>query len=567
MPITNGNYTTPQWQDNSPPPIDDSEMQAMSDTVEGNQIIVGSGAPPSVPKSPQLIPRYQSVSDLESHGYSVAYNEGTGYYFHVGSDGSHDVKVSVYDYGDYWIRILFTCEKSGAIAYCLKGPNETRTTSIMLGADQDYPGIYSNTLTFNWASATPHTPTTVYAPVYASYDDAMEAEQHPPAPYRIGQRYADMSTTPPTIYEVKEKAFDGQPIPKTQTREGLLADDRCRVATYDQYGTPNEVRFGSDDDHNLSVVTYYKGSQYPITFLISCQDSGAICYYLDSKNQQWVGEISISQYSQEYNLYTQEYSILDKYTFTSLVPYYQSLTSAMEACANQPAAWKQEADPNRNLAREYSTGGSYAAGDYCIRDGKLYKALEAVSGGAWDGTKWEEARLTDDLRAHEEDQDNPHEVTAAQTGAAAGSTIATVQTTNTAVRDYYAGEYFFYEGQLYELKEAVAQGGDLFASGTSETAVLGDGVTALRPKTGTITLSASWSGSDPYTQSVTVSGAAVTEKSKIDLIPTGAQLAQLAADDVKSVTICNNGGRLTAYAVGAQPSGSMTVACLVEETV
>ena len=287
MPITNGNYTTPQWQDNSPPPIDDSEMQAMSDTAAGNQIIVGSGAP----------------------------------------------------------------------------------TSATAG--------------------------------------------------KIGQRYADMSATPPAIYKVTKKAFDGQPIPKTQTREGLLADDRCRVATYDQYGTPNEVRFGSDDDHNLSVVTYYKGSQYPITFLISCPDSGAICYYLDSTNQQWVGEISISQYNQEYNLYTQEYSILDHYTFTSLVPYYQSLTSAMEACANQPAAWQQEEDPNRNLAREYSTGGSYAAGDCCIHGGKLCRALEAVNGGAWDGTKWEEVRLADELSSHVSDHGNPHEVTAAQTGAAA----------------------------------------------------------------------------------------------------------------------------------------------------
>lgn len=45
MPITNGNYVSPQWRDNVPPPIDDTELQAISDTIVTSQVLFGSGAP------------------------------------------------------------------------------------------------------------------------------------------------------------------------------------------------------------------------------------------------------------------------------------------------------------------------------------------------------------------------------------------------------------------------------------------------------------------------------------------------------------------------------------------
>ena len=79
-----------------------------------------------------------------------------------------------------------------------------------------------------------------------------------------------------------------------------------------------------------------------------------------------------------------------------------------------------------------------------------------------------------------------------------------------------------------------------------------------------IALSAVWSGNGPYTQTVTVTGAAVTANSKIDLQPTAAQIASLQIGGVTALVIENNAGALTAYALGAAPA-AMTVQCTVTE--
>jgi len=82
---------------------------------------------------------------------------------------------------------------------------------------------------------------------------------------------------------------------------------------------------------------------------------------------------------------------------------------------------------------------------------------------------------------------------------------------------------------------------------------------------GAIDLSLSWSGSGPYTQTVTILGPTVTGDSIISLLPTASQLAQLITDGVTALTIENNDGVLTAYALGAAPSTAMSIECTVTE--
>lgn len=82
---------------------------------------------------------------------------------------------------------------------------------------------------------------------------------------------------------------------------------------------------------------------------------------------------------------------------------------------------------------------------------------------------------------------------------------------------------------------------------------------------GSIALSATWTGAGPYTQTVTVTGATVTSSSKVDLQPDATALAQLLADGVTALFITNNAGTLTATAIGAATTAALTIQCTVTE--
>lgn len=87
---------------------------------------------------------------------------------------------------------------------------------------------------------------------------------------------------------------------------------------------------------------------------------------------------------------------------------------------------------------------------------------------------------------------------------------------------------------------------------------------ANKPKTVSLTLTASgWSGSGPYTQAVTISGSSAN--SKVDLQPSTGVISQLLTDEVQSLYIENNNGKLTARATGAKPTANLTIQATVTE--
>lgn len=99
------------------------------------------------------------------------------------------------------------------------------------------------------------------------------------------------------------------------------------------------------------------------------------------------------------------------------------------------------------------------------------------------------------------------------------------------------------------------------------SATIGD--KADKSKIKYITLSSTWTGSaSPYSQTVTISGYTVTANTKVDLQPAAAVIQQLIDDGVLGLYIINNNGTLTAYAIGAKPTASLTIqATLSEVTV
>jgi uncharacterized repeat protein (TIGR02543 family) len=104
------------------------------------------------------------------------------------------------------------------------------------------------------------------------------------------------------------------------------------------------------------------------------------------------------------------------------------------------------------------------------------------------------------------------------------------------------------------------------SSSQSAISTLQSSVSGITPKKATITLNTTWSGSGPYTKTVTISGATITANTKVDVQFDATAIAQMVSDGTNAIYISNNNGTLTAYAVGAKPTESLSLQVIYYET-
>lgn len=117
------------------------------------------------------------------------------------------------------------------------------------------------------------------------------------------------------------------------------------------------------------------------------------------------------------------------------------------------------------------------------------------------------------------------------------------------------GSEFFY---FYSATTNSNAGSVLRAKLTGDGNWAADVIGYICDRTASVSLpTASWTGSDPYTQTVTISGS--TANTKVDIQPSEELYDQLVADNVSYLAIKNVDGTLTAVAKGGKPSVDLTV--------
>ena len=84
---------------------------------------------------------------------------------------------------------------------------------------------------------------------------------------------------------------------------------------------------------------------------------------------------------------------------------------------------------------------------------------------------------------------------------------------------------------------------------------------------GTVVLGTGWTGDDPYTVAVTqISGYTPTADTIVNIMNDANVIQQMIEDGVTTLYITNNGGTLTAHAIGGRPSVQLTVPVIFVET-
>lgn len=110
------------------------------------------------------------------------------------------------------------------------------------------------------------------------------------------------------------------------------------------------------------------------------------------------------------------------------------------------------------------------------------------------------------------------------------------------------------------INDSTSTASNVWSAQKTETEVNG-----IKPIITSITLSSTWNGSDPYTQTVTIAGQTITNKTKVDIQPSSTVITAMMNNGIYGIYIENNNGTLTAYSVGGKPSSSLTVQVSLSE--
>lgn len=87
----------------------------------------------------------------------------------------------------------------------------------------------------------------------------------------------------------------------------------------------------------------------------------------------------------------------------------------------------------------------------------------------------------------------------------------------------------------------------------------------IKERLATVNLSSSWSGAGPYSQTVTISGETITNKTKVDVQPNSTVIQAMMNNGIYGLYIENNNGTLTAYCVGGYFSDSISIQVSLSE--
>lgn len=123
MPMYNGNYEAPVWVNGMPPTIGESELLAISTTVQFSQVLTGSG-PPTAQTAGTVGQRYADTSTTPYTFYVLKEESGSGYVW--GPDENSDYNLAL----DYDSTQTYALGK-----YCIHDGKLYRCTTAILSAE------------------------------------------------------------------------------------------------------------------------------------------------------------------------------------------------------------------------------------------------------------------------------------------------------------------------------------------------------------------------------------------------------------------------------------------------